>query len=161
MNKLIKYFKKYNVILNKLPKLNNVEKTYYKIALNLDDDLISNEIFLSNKSNNFWLILIDNIIKCKSNGINNHTGNIMLSKTFSDVKMNSRDIILANNIFLLPCDPFDKKCQVLDISYAKKLKKNNFFYNLLCDIYSSYFKNIKKVIIFIIGLIIIINIYKL
>lgn len=161
INKLIKYFKKYNVILNKFPKLNNVEKSYYKFVCNLDDDLLSSEIFLSNKNNNFWLILIDNIINCKNITINNHTGDVMLSKTFFNMKENSRDIVLANNIFLLPCDPFDKNCNVLDISYARKVKNNDLLYNLKYDIYSRYFKNVKKVIIFIISIIIIINIYKL
>lgn len=161
LNKFIKYFKKYDIILNKFPKLNNIEKNYYKYLFNLEEELLSNEIFLSNKNNNFWLILIDNIIKCNSTRINEHTGYIMLSKTFSKIKVTTRDIILANNIFLLPCDPFNKNCNILDISYSKKVRNNDLIYNLRYDIYSTYFKNLKKVIIFIIGLIIIINIYKL
>jgi len=161
INKFIKYFKKYDVILNKLPTLNSIEHYYYKKLYNLEDDMISDEIFLSNKYNNFWLILIDNIIKNRSASTNVHTGYIMLSKTFSDIKIRSRDIILANNIFLLPCSPFDKKCDVLDISYSKKIKSDNIYNNLINELYLSYLKDIKKITIFIVSLIIIINIYRL
>lgn len=161
MNKFIKYFKKYNIILNKIPKLNSIENYYYKKIYNLEEDMISDEIFLSNKSNNFWLILINNIIKSKNMSANAHIGYIMLSKTYSEIKMMSRDIILANNIFLLPCNPFDKKCDILDISYSKKIKSESIYYNLINELYSSYLKDIKKIIIFVISLIIIINIYKL
>lgn len=154
---LLKFFRKYNVILSKYPNINFLEKVYYQILGIYDtNNIISNEIMISKKNNSFWMMLINEIIDKPTNfPIEYHTGYIMLSNIYYKNQNILKDVIRANNNFLIPCNKFSQNCTP-DLSYSKisNAKKHiNVTY-----LYYNYLRNIKKLLILVVFTIIIYNI---
>jgi len=126
INPLLKYYKKYNIILTKVPPFNKLERTCMDLALNIDKNMeyLNNGIMISKKNHPFWLDIIENIEKSKdtypsflhSANVFNRTGPLMLMNTFKNNKYN--DIVLAKYIFLEPCYGYDLKCTPKPISFA-------------------------------------------
>ena len=159
LDNLIMYFKKYNIILTKISNLNFFEKKYYKYFENINDanDIASNDIIISTKNHSFWMILISNIVNKKNKNLNfqNYTGYLTLTKTYINYKYYNRDIILANHIFLRPCNNNQINCDNNMFSYAEKTYHKISFIKIL---YYYFFTNIKNITIFILGIMIIVNI---
>lgn len=158
---LLKFFKNYNIILSRKPSLNMLEKMYYSKILGVHNtsDIVSNEIILSKKKNLFWIILINKIMDLPKNTRKDlHTGYIILTNTVSIQKDKLKDIILANNNFLIPCNKYSSNCNP-ELSYSRHSTKNieiNLHY-----IYFNYFRNLKKIAIFFIFMIIIYHVNKI
>tara|TARA_B100000886_G_C20330396_1_gene452137 strand:+ start:66 stop:809 length:744 start_codon:yes stop_codon:yes gene_type:complete len=153
LSKLIHFFRKYNVILSKYPNPNFFEKIYYEcIGIKNLNYIISNEIMISKKNNYFWKMLLDNIIDMSTK---KSTGYVILSNFYFKNKVKFNDIVVANNNFLIPCNKFSKNCDS-KLSYSKHAKNNNFLN--INYLYYNYFRNIKKLLIFTVFIVIIINI---
>lgn len=155
LNHLLNFFKKYNLILSKYPNINLFEKLYYyNIGINDTKTIISNDIMISKKKNFFWIILLNEIIKQPTNlQAKYHTGYIRLSNVY--YANNRKDIIAANNNFLIPCNKFSKYCSPY-LSYSKQEKITN--YINMNYLYYNYLRNIKKILIFLVFITIIYNI---
>jgi mannosyltransferase OCH1-like enzyme len=181
IDNLLKYFNKYNLIISKSPKLNLLEKTiiYKYFDINNNIDLLNNGIMLSKKNHPFWKDIINIIIKNKKNSylfpvdIFNHTGLIMLTKGYHNIKNRYTDIAIANNIFLEPCCSYDYTCEPSMLSYSNHshdslwIKQNisnsniikyciNNLLQIISYTYFKFFRNLKKIFIFIISITIII-----
>ena len=162
INKLIKYFKNYDIILSKYPKNNLVENMYFKLnGIKDTSNIISNDIILSKKKKIFWLNLVNKIIE-KPIYIqrNNHTGYVFMSNFIYENKKTKflNDIILANNYFLIPCYNASFICNN-NLSYTK-LDNDKINYNFTYY-YFRYLRNLKKILLIIIYIIIVFYINKI